>query len=189
MIKYLHEVKQLKYNLEKLVKELRNGDESAFNKIYENTYRKIYFIVLPILKDKSLTEDIIQDTYIKFMEKLYDFKNKNVLAYLIMIAKNKAINEYNKRKRTVSVDDEMINYQFSYNEYIEIDAANKELIENALNVLDITERNIFLLHNTENMTHREISNILDKPLGTVTWLYSRAINKLRKYLKDVENED
>lgn len=181
-------MKQLKGNLEMLVKELRLGNEEAFNQIYEITYRKIYFIVLPILKDKSLTEDIIQDTYLKFLEKLYDYKSKNLLSYLLTIAKNLAINEYNKRKRNISIDNETVNYEFSFDEFLEVKTVNKELIKNALSVLDKTERNIFLLHNIEDIPHREIAIILGKPLGTITWMYQRALRKMRKHLRDDENE-
>jgi len=45
-----------------------------------------------------------------------------------------------------------------------------------------------LLHVIENMRHREISMILDKPLGTITWTYQQAVKKMRKYLKDEEHE-
>ncbi len=184
----IDEVKVLRDNLESLVRQLRSGNQEAFNSIYENTYRQIYFIVLPILKDKSLTEDILQDTYLKFLEKLDDYKSKNLLAYLIMIAKNLAINEYNRRKRDFSVDRFEDNFEFKYDEFLEIKAEKRELIEKALSVLDQTEKNIFLLHSLENLAHREIAQIVDKPLGTVTWLYQKAVRKMRKFLKDDEDE-
>jgi len=168
--------------LEKQIKKLKSGETNAFDKVYEMTYRKIYFVVLPILRDRSLTEDIIQDTYLKFLDKLYTYDAKNTLAYILTIARNLALNEYNRRKREtrdVDLDDTI----FSLDNYLEISVANQELITNALSVLSVTERNIFLLHNLENLTHREISEILDIPLGTVTWTYSQAIKKMQKKLE------
>ena len=37
-----------------------------------------------------------------------------------------------------------------------------------------------MLYNVEDYTHREIAEILGKPLGTITWTYNKAIKKLRK---------
>lgn len=172
----------LDLNLERYIRQLKSGDKDAFDKIYELTYRKIFFVVLPILKDRSLTEDIMQDTYLKFLEKLYEYKAKNSLAYILTIAKNLAFNEYKKRKREIKTyDSDMDN--FSFDSYLDITAENEELIKNALSVLNNTERNVFLLHNLENLKHREISIILNKPIGTITWIYQEAIKKMRKYLK------
>ena len=173
----------LDLNLEKYIRQLKSGNKDAFDKIYELTYRKIFFIVLPILKDRSLAEDIIQDTYLKFLEKLYDYNAKNSLAYILTIAKNLAFNKYKKRKREIKVfESDMDN--FSFDTYLEISVENEELIKSALKELNNTERNIFLLHNLENLKHREIALILNKPLGTVTWVYQQAIRKMRKHLKE-----
>lgn len=173
--------------LERSIKRLKSGDSEAFNEIYERTYRKIYFLVLPILKDKALAEDIMQDTYLKFLEKLYDYNTKNSLAYILTIARNLAINMYNKRKKEYKYEDSDID-TFSFEEFIEYKVSNQETIKEALSVLSETEKNIFLLHNVESLPHREIAVILNKPLGTVTWTYQQAIRKMRKKLKDDVNE-
>ncbi|MCK4552079.1 MAG: RNA polymerase sigma factor [Tenericutes bacterium] len=172
-------------NLEGYIRQLKSGDQKAFDMIYELTYRKIYFIALPILRDKALAEDIIQDTYLKFLEKLYQYKTKNSLAYILTIARNLAINEYNKRKREFRVLD-IETYNFKYDEYIEVSAENEELIKSALSILKDFEKNVFLLHVLENLKHREIALILQKPIGTITWTYQQAIKKMRKHLKDME---
>ncbi len=172
----------LDLQLEGYIKKLKNGDSTAFDMIYECTYRKVFFLVLPILKDRALAEDIMQDTYLKFLEKLYDYKAKNSLAYLLTIAKNLAINEYNKRKREVK-DIDLDSSAFAYDAYLEFSAQNEELIRSALSVLSQVEKNVFLLHNLENLTHREIALILEKPLGTITWTYQQAVKKMRKHLE------
>ena len=186
MIKYLYkEVKILNRNLEALVKLLKQGDETAFPKLYNETYRQLFFVVLPIIRDKSLAEDIIQDTYLKFLEKLSDYQAKNVFSYLITIAKNLAINEYNRRKKTVKIDD--FN-EFSYYDHVEIKEEMNEMILKALAILDRDEKDVFLLHVLENLTHKEIAAIIEKPIGTISWLYAKAIKKMKIYLKEEKYE-
>lgn len=172
-------------NLEALVKLLKQGDETAFPKLYNETYRQLFFVVLPIIRDKSLAEDILQDTYLKFLEKLNDYQAKNVFSYLITIAKNLAINEYNRRKKTVKIDDF---YEFSYYEHIEIKEEMNEAIIKALAILDRDEKDVFLLHVLENLTHKEIAVIMEKPTGTISWLYAKAIKKMKIYLKEEKYE-
>ncbi len=167
-------------NLELLVKQLKNGDEKAFDAIYENTHRQLFFVVLPIVKDRDLAEDIVQDTYLQLLKKLEVYQTKNLLSYLITIARNLAINEYNRRKKIVKIDD-FDNY--SIIDQVEFKAEAKEAITKALQVLDNLEKNIFLLHVLEGLTHKEIAMIVDKPLGTVTWMYSRSIKKMQERLK------
>lgn len=170
----------MKANLNDLVRRLKRGDESAFKELYNGSYRQVFFVVLPIIRDKALAEDIVQDTYLKFLEKLNDYKDKNVLSYLITIGKNLAINEYNKRKRITKVDDFS---DFSYYDHIEIKLERKEAIKKALSILEKDELDIFLLHVLEGLTHRELSVIMDKPLGTVSWIYAKAVKKMKEYLK------
>ena len=170
----------MKANLNDLVRRLKRGDEAAFKELYNGSYRQVFFVVLPIIRDKALAEDIVQDTYLKFLEKLNDYRIKNVLSYLITIGKNLAINEYNKRKRITKVDDFS---DFSYYDHIEIKLERKEAIQKALSILEKDELDIFLLHVLEGLTHRELSVIMDKPLGTVSWIYAKAVKKMKEYLK------
>lgn len=167
-------------SLQILVNRLKNGDKEAFDLIYENTHRQIFFVVLPIVNDRLLAEDIVQDTFVKFLKNLQNYRNKNLLAYLITIGKNLAINEYHKKNRIVKVD----NFDnFAYSDYIEYKIEAREAIEKALNILNNEERNVFLLHVLEELTFREIGLIVDKPLGTVTWIYQKARKKMKNYLK------
>lgn len=46
------------------------------------------------------------------------------------------------------------------------------------------EFEIVILHVINGYTHKEISKLINKPIGTVTWAYNNAIKKLQKGLKD-----
>jgi len=172
-------------DINRLVRRLQAGDQTAFDAIYEQTYKTVYFSVLPILRDRSLADDIVQDTYLRMIDRLSEYQERNFLAYLVTIARNLAFNEYKSRKRVRYTDDDLDTLApFSYESQLEIKAGNEELIKKALSVLDETEKSVVLLYNVSNLTHREIAVILDKPLGTVTWLYQRAIRKIRGAIKE-----
>lgn len=172
-------------HIERLVGRLKNGDRTVFDEIYERTRKTVYFSVLPILRDRSLADDIVQDCYMKMLDCIGTYTEKNFLAYLVTIARNLALNEYRRRRRTVYTDADIDGLApFSYESPLEISAGNEAIIRKALAALDEGEKAVFLLHNVSDLPHREIALILGKPIGTVTWLYSRAVRKVRAAVKE-----
>ncbi|MES9684686.1 sigma factor-like helix-turn-helix DNA-binding protein [Gottfriedia acidiceleris] len=52
-----------------------------------------------------------------------------------------------------------------------------------IQLLDFEERQIVIMKDFSDMKHKEIANILEMPLGTVLWKYSKALKILKKCLK------
>ena len=61
------------HKLEKHIELLKSGDNSAFDYIYEQTNRAVYFAVLYIVRDKMYAEDILQDTYLRAISRLEQY--------------------------------------------------------------------------------------------------------------------
>ncbi len=95
-----------------MIKELKNRDYTHFDVFYEQTKRQVFFSIIHIVKDQSLAEDLLQETYMKFLEKIDLFDEKrNPHAYLATIGRNLAINMYNARKKEIINDDVILRYQ------------------------------------------------------------------------------
>ncbi|MCK5761340.1 MAG: RNA polymerase sigma factor [Candidatus Izimaplasma sp.] len=164
-------------DINELVKKLQNGNIEVFDDIYYQTKNIVYYSIFIILKDYQLSEDIMQDTYLKALDKIHSYKRKaHFKSWLVTIAKNLAINEFNRRKREMLID-------ISENEYIlgstASTAENEILISQIFKILNNIEKEVIILHVVGDMKHREIAKLLDKPLGTITWIYNKAIKKLR----------
>lgn len=72
------------------------------------------------------------------------------------------------------------------------DVTNTEeriVLEAAFRVLNMEERQIVMLHAVSGLKHKEISQIVKKPLSTVLSKYNRAIKKLEKVLGEDESYD
>ena len=161
-----------KKELEKIILEFKHDNYDSFDLFYNETARGVYIFVYDILKNREKTEDVLQETYMRFIQTVDRYqKNTNVYNYLITIARNIAINIYNKEKRPIN-DNEMVNN-------IKEDE-NKEDLFFLLDYLDKLERQIVILHIFDKMKFREISDMLNMPLGTVLWQYNKAIKKLKK---------
>lgn len=166
------------YNNRKLIKcmeKLKNGDTSAFNYIYEQTYRMVYYIIFPIVKRKAIAEEVMQNVYINVLEKIHQYKNNtSPKAWIATIARNLAINEYNKLKKEIIVDIDTMDF---------IDKKTKTidtpLIDFAKENLDKDEFLIVMLCICEGYKRREVAEILNLSTSGVTWKLNQALNKLK----------
>lgn len=169
----------------KLAKELKKGNREVFDELYELTYKVVFYSVLSILKDKSKSEDIVQDTYMRMLKNIDKYQDNNFTGYLVTMARNLAINEYTQRKRVTYIDTEIdFMSDFSLMSQIEIDLEHQDIINRALNALDETEKNVVIMHTISGLSHREIAEITQKPLGTITWVYAKAVKKMKETLKE-----
>lgn len=166
--------------LTKAMIQLKNGDNSALEIIYNEMSKGVYTFVLPYVRTKEGAEDIMQATFIKVYQKkdLYN-EGFSVRNWILTIAKNLALNEVERNKREISYDFQenpnSISYSETYKETPLLDLAKKVLTEEEFNIVN--------LHIVADMKHKEIASALNMPLGTVTWMYKKAIDKLKEISK------
>ena len=159
-----------------IIKELKQRNYARFDVFYRLTKQQVFFAILTIIKDQDLAEDLIQETYMKFLEKVDLVRDgSNPYAYLTQIGRNLAIDLYNQRKKEVRSDEifETIPSEETINEDHEDD------IFKLLDHLDASEREIVIMHAINDLKFKEIASITKKPLGTVLWIYNKAIKKLK----------
>lgn len=167
--------------LSEIIIELKVRNYNSFDEFYNLTKKNVYFTIINIIKRKDIAEELMQDSYLRFLENIdkCDEKNKPV-AYLVMIARNLAINEYNRRKREVKMDETDLDFIPGKNTQNGLDLG-------IINNLEGLEKEIVTMHIIGDLKFREIASIISKPLGTVLWLYNKAIKKLKRKVGE-ENE-
>lgn len=83
--------------LERKIAKLKNGDSSVFDYVYEHTNRPVYFAIFYILKDKMYAEDVLQDTYVRAISSIEQYKDgTNFVGWLCSIGKSLALNHLKK---------------------------------------------------------------------------------------------
>lgn len=158
-----------------IIRQLKSGNMDLFDDFYELTKKQVYVAIINIIKNKTICEDIMQDTYLKFLNNIHKYKDKtNVIAFIVTIARNLAINEYNKNKREVHYDLSL------YEEEIVSKTEETPLLDLVYETLSGIELEVFILHVIDDLKHREIVKIMKKPLGTITWIYNKALKKMKE---------
>lgn len=163
---------------DELIMRYRAGDASAFDKIYDRTYRTVYFTAFYIVKDRMLAEDVAQETYLSAFTKLDSFSEGNFTGWLVTIARNAALNLIKKRAREQNTDFDAESYRYGvYEQDVPF------IFALAARTLSEEEYRIVMLAEVDGYKRREIAEMLGMPIGTVTWKYGEALKKLKKQLE------
>ncbi len=166
-------------DLKELLIQLQNDKMEYFDEFYNLTKNKVFYMAYSILQDYHLSEDILQDTFIKFLKHKKKVKvDGNILSYLLEISKNLSLNYVNKHKKVVNIDNIVFKYEEQYQEKFE----ELKLVKDMKKILNENEFQIVILKIINELTNNEIAQLLNKPLGTVLWTYNNAIKKLRRDL-------
>lgn len=167
--------------LESYSRRLKKGDDTVVAPIYQMTNRVVFTVAYSILKDEFGAQDVMQDTYVKMRASIASYEEgTNFLAWLSAIARNYALMEYRRRKKEVIIDP--VESEALFGSVTEEPDDKNPVLEAALKCLTEDEREIVFLHINGDLKHREIAEILNKPLGTVLWAYNKAIKKLKNFL-------
>ncbi len=161
--------------MQEIVKQLKNDNLDMFDEFYDLTKNQVYVTILSVVKNKMTTEDIMQDTYLRFLNNIHKYKeNTNVVAFIVTIARNLAINYYNKHKK-----EEFHDFSLYEDTYVNETEDNK-LLDLVYQTLEGKELDVFIMHVIDDLKHKEIAKIMKKPLGTITWLYNKAVKKMKE---------
>ena len=167
--------------LDKLMTRLSKGDKSTFESIYGQTRNTVYYIALSIVKERSLAEDVMQSAYLSVLKNAGSYRaGSNAKAWIARIARNEALNLKRSRAHEEYMD-ETENLTLFGSEQTDDYGL---LVDMARKMLPSDELAVLLMAMSEGYKRREIAEMLDMPVSTVTWKYNNAINKMRQALRD-----
>ncbi len=165
-------------DVNKLVKRIKEGDGRAFDELYERMRKAVYYTAYSILRDPDASENVMQDAFVRFYQSLDSVDARaNAGSYLLAIARNCAINEYNREKRSVSVSLETLDYLEARS------PSDTGVLDVAARVLDERAFKVLVLCAIDGYKRREVAEMLEMPIGTVTWIYNKAVETLRQTLE------
>lgn len=196
-----------KNQLSELVLKLQAGDGKAFEQIYNLTNKSAYFTALKITKNEDDAQDVLQEAYIKLLEKIGELdKPESFMSWFNMMVANKAkdyMRKYNPNLFTDNVisggkdDDE----EYSVFDTIEEDndafipGAGIEQAELQRDVMGLIEnlsdekRTAILLYYYNEMTTKQIAESLGVNENTVKSRLVQAKKDLAKSIKELEKKN
>ena len=166
--------------------DISKGNKDAFYLLYQKTSSSVYGFLLSILANKEDAEDLLQETYIKIRLHAHNYQHQGKpLAWILTIAKNLAYMKLREKKKASYTDIEDIQLALDFSPIKNIE--DRMVLETAFQSLNEDERQIVILHAISGLKHKEISELLQKPIATVLSKYNRSLKKLKKQLRQNEN--
>ena len=157
-------------------------NKENFGEVYDTYAQKIYQFIYYKTYNKEIAEDLVSQTFLRALEKLHYFDpaKGTMSAWLYQIARNIVADHYRARKYTVDIEDV---WDLASDQNVELDLENREQLEELREVLKKLpgdQRDMLILRIWQDLSYKEIAQILDKTEGACKMMFSRIIAKLRK---------
>jgi RNA polymerase sigma factor (sigma-70 family) len=176
-------------DLAELIDLMREGSERALETLYDATVGKLYALASAMLRNAEDAEEIVCATYAYAWANVsrYDATRANVLGWLLMLCRSRALDRLRQRRagvKTINLD-----------EMTEVDADDAQpndllallqqssRVHAALSKLTPLRRKLVSLAFLQGLSHQEIAEAMGMPLGTVKSHVRRALTQLRHQLE------
>ena len=177
-----------------LLKRISNGDESALADLYDYRGRLVYSLALNIVGTVADAEEVTQEVFLKVWRNAasFDLDRGDPMAWIVTITRRAAIDRtrskgYKLQKRSTDIDEVIIASHGSGDHDDPTDKMLGRLQEGKVrnNLSQLTGKQLEVIHLSyyESMSHSEVSEHLNIPLGTVKSRLREGINQLRRIME------
>lgn len=180
-----------------LMRQLHEGNRLALEALYKRHSRLIYTLILRIVRDRHESEDVLEDVFLELWRTSdrFDDSRGTVQAYLVTLARSRAIDRIRKRDGTTGtrpkmryVSDERNDRADTANPHVDAELVERrEQVIQALKELEPDIRNLIERSFYDGQSHSEIAAELNKPLGSVKTQIRRGLMSLAKALKTMKS--
>ncbi|RAW06941.1 RNA polymerase subunit sigma-24 [Halomonas elongata] len=171
-------------HLRDLLQLVAQSDRRAFAQLYEATSAKLYGTVLRILKERSRTDDVIQEVYVTIWQKAAQFEASRAspITWMVTIARHSAIDELRRQPRAPHESEDALSQisadEIGAHEHIEHEQDARQL-RACLEELETNHHHMVRLAYLDGWSRADLAAYFEQPVNTVkTWLH-RALKQLK----------
>jgi RNA polymerase sigma-70 factor (ECF subfamily) len=178
-----------------LINKLKNGNEKAFKTLVENHQSMVINTCYGLLQNHEDAEDIAQNVFIELFNSIGSFRGEAKLTtWLYRIAVNRSINHLRKKRQNKwlhffesnsSSTPTANNIKANITENPEYNIENEQrslIIKEAIESLSNNQKVAFTLNKYEELSYKEIAEIMELSVSSVESLLFRAKKNLQKRL-------
>jgi len=187
-------------NENELITLLKKKDREAFKEIVERWQNMVYNTAIGLLQNAEDAEDTAQEVFMQVYESISSFKGESKFStWIYRITVSKSLDHLRKKKRKKRFA--FIQRLYGKDEGLMIDPPdffhpgvkieNKEnaaILFKAIDQLPSNQKIAFILNKIENLSYKEISEVMKSSESSVDSLLQRAKKNLQKNLKDYYNK-
>ena len=169
---------------EKIIQLIQEKDKEFVGLIYDHYADNLYGVIAMIVKDESLAQDVLQESFLKIWKRAdqYDPQKARLFTWLLTICRNTAIDRLRATQkragREIQMDDSIVNIGESNFNPATID------IKDLLGTLEDKQKEVIEALYFKGLTQQEASKALNIPLGTVKTRLKIGLRQLRTIFGD-----
>ena len=171
-----------------LLQQVRDGDEAAFNTLYDRYWNFVFFSAMKRLKDEARAKDISQDIFTTLWLKRETLRIDNLHTYLYTAVKNRVLNLFEKERRFIPFE-ELLNRNIEcHGERADAVALRHEFLRVYTRLIDSLppqRQKIFRYYYDQCLSTEEISRELSLSRKTVQNQLTHAVTYVRANLATV----
>lgn len=179
-----------------LMLAFQEGDSEAFVALYDRYTRPLINFFYKMCYDRALAEDLTQETFLRLLRFRGRYRPEATFrTFIYTVARNLWIDRFRSRKaapKTISAELRVQEDGATIGDLVPgreqevpkrvADREAADLVRSAVEDLPEGQRMVFLMAEAQGLKYREISEILEIPIGTVKSRMNAAIGRLRGLL-------
>jgi len=171
-----------------IIKKAKNGDGKAFGKLYDEYMPKIYRFVFLKIGRKADAEDLTHQIFMNAWQNVdrYEFKGFPFSSWLYRIANNTVIDYYRTWKNNQSLEttkEEALTETPNFDDQLD-KRLNLKIIKTAINKLEQDQQSVLIMKFVDDLSNKEIAEILEKSEGAIRVIQHRALKQLKNIIND-----
>lgn len=183
-----------------VVRRILAGEKELYEILLRRNNQTLYRVVRSYLKEEKEIEDIMQNTYLKAFEKLYQFKHHSKFTtWLIRIGINEALTRLKEKGKYFTLyESEDKSSKLNLLEFPDSKQLNpekiiirqeaKQMLEKAIDKLDLKYRAVYMLREIEELSISDISDCLKLSNTNVKVRIHRAKSKIKENLYELSSK-
>ncbi|NLO69452.1 MAG: sigma-70 family RNA polymerase sigma factor [Porphyromonadaceae bacterium] len=176
---------------QELVQLYENGNNEAFETLLNRYKSRVYTYIFLIVRNKELTEDIFQDTFIKAIATIQQGRyvdSGRFLGWINRIAHNLIIDHFRKEKNENTFSTDGLEYDYVNNskyseKSVEDVISNEQVMRDVIhlvNFLPATQQEVVRMRYFEELSFKEIAEKTDVSINTALGRMRYALMNMRK---------
>jgi RNA polymerase sigma-70 factor (ECF subfamily) len=175
----------MRSTLAELLAQIQSGDEAGLLALHEQYAGLVYSVAYRVLNDQMTAEEVTQDTFMRLWHKAesYDPNKGSFVTWLLTITRRIAIDVLRKQQRDPVItpaflDDDSERWEMMLG--ADEDADLRRTLAAVMQELPDDQRRAIELAYFRGMSHSQIADYLDQPVGTIKTRIRLGMKKLRE---------
>lgn len=182
---------------EALLERAARGDRDAVMALYDRFSGAVLAVALRVTGNRAEAEDIVQEVFARVWREAttFDRARGSAAAWIVTLTRNRSIDVVRSRSRRARHEDDqtteepVVTEATATPEAQVVDAQRAEAVRLALDALRPEQRQVIELAYFGGLSHSEIAERLQQPLGTVKTRIAQSVKRLRDALGRFSGEE